>query len=50
MMGLHMHDTNDGALINIAAGLEMGIHDIDCSVGGIGGCPFGKLTIAHKCA
>ncbi len=37
---LHLHDTRGTALANILVGLEMGVHDFDASVGGLGGCPY----------
>lgn len=36
----HMHDTYGQALANIYAALEMGVHVIDASVAGLGGCPY----------
>lgn len=36
----HFHDTAGAALANIACGLELGVRVFDCSVGGLGGCPF----------
>jgi hydroxymethylglutaryl-CoA lyase len=37
---LHLHDTRGMGIANAYAGLEMGIHDFDASVAGLGGCPF----------
>jgi hydroxymethylglutaryl-CoA lyase len=39
-VALHMHDTRGTALVNILAGLEMGITEFDAAVGGLGGCPY----------
>ena len=39
-IALHMHDTRGTALANVVVGLELGIHDFDASIGGIGGCPY----------
>lgn len=39
-VALHFHDTRGQALANIYAGLETGIRSFDCSVAGLGGCPF----------
>ena len=39
-VGLHLHDTRGLGLVNVMAGLEMGISDFDTSLGGLGGCPF----------
>ncbi len=38
----HFHDTYGQALANVYASLEMGIHQFDSSVGGLGGCPYAK--------
>ncbi|MEO6462197.1 MAG: hydroxymethylglutaryl-CoA lyase [Candidatus Eisenbacteria bacterium] len=37
---LHMHDTRGTALVNVMAGLLLGIRTFDASAGGLGGCPF----------
>jgi hydroxymethylglutaryl-CoA lyase len=39
-LALHLHDTRGTALVNALVGLELGITDFDCSVGGLGGCPY----------
>lgn len=39
-LALHCHDTYGQALVNIYAGLEMGVRVIDSSVAGLGGCPY----------
>jgi len=39
-IALHFHDTYNNALLNVAAGLELGITTFDSSSGGIGGCPY----------
>lgn len=39
-VGLHLHDTRGLGLVNVMAGLEMGIDHFDTSLGGLGGCPF----------
>ena len=36
----HYHDTNGRALDNIQASLGRGLRVFDCSVGGLGGCPY----------
>jgi hydroxymethylglutaryl-CoA lyase len=41
-VGLHLHDTRGLGLVNVMAGLEMGISHFDTSLGGLGGCPFVK--------
>jgi len=37
---VHFHDTYGQALANIFAALQCGIHIIDSSVAGLGGCPY----------
>lgn len=39
-LAVHFHDTYGQALANIVAALQSGIHIIDCSIGGLGGCPY----------
>jgi hydroxymethylglutaryl-CoA lyase len=39
-VGLHLHDTRGLGLVNVMAGIEMGISYFDTSLGGLGGCPF----------
>jgi hydroxymethylglutaryl-CoA lyase len=39
-VGLHLHDTRGLGLVNLSAGLEMGVAHFDASLGGLGGCPF----------
>jgi hydroxymethylglutaryl-CoA lyase len=41
-VSLHLHDTRGTGMANVYAGLEAGVRIIDCSVGGMGGCPFAK--------
>jgi hydroxymethylglutaryl-CoA lyase len=38
----HFHDTYGQALANVYAALELGIATFDCSVSGLGGCPYAK--------
>jgi len=38
----HFHDTYGQALANVYAAMEMGISTFDCSVAGLGGCPYAK--------
>jgi len=40
MLAAHFHDTYGQALANLYAVLQMGIATIDCSVTGLGGCPY----------
>ena len=39
-LAVHFHDTYGQALVNIHACLELGIATVDCSVAGLGGCPY----------
>ena len=41
-LAVHFHDTYGQALANILASLERGIAVVDCSVAGLGGCPYAK--------
>ena len=38
----HFHDTYGQALTNVYAALEIGVATFDCSVAGLGGCPYAK--------
>jgi hydroxymethylglutaryl-CoA lyase len=38
----HFHDTYGQALANVYAALESGVGTFDCSVAGLGGCPYAK--------
>jgi isopropylmalate/homocitrate/citramalate synthase len=40
LLSLHLHDTRGLAVANAHAGLRMGVCRFDCTVGGLGGCPF----------
>jgi hydroxymethylglutaryl-CoA lyase len=39
-LGGHFHDTYGQALANILASLQLGVATFDCSVSGLGGCPY----------
>jgi len=39
-LAMHFHDTYGQALANLYAGMEEGVHVIDCATGGLGGCPY----------
>ena len=41
-LGGHFHDTYGQALTNVYAALEAGVATFDCSVAGLGGCPYAK--------
>lgn len=42
IVSLHLHDTRGSGMANVYAGLEEGVDIFDCSIGGLGGCPFAK--------
>ncbi len=37
---VHFHNTRNTGVANVAAAVEAGVHVVDSSLGGIGGCPF----------
>jgi len=39
-VALHLHDTRGLGLVNVMAAMECGIREFDCSLAGMGGCPF----------
>lgn len=39
-IGLHLHNTRGAGLATAFAALQLGVVDIDASIGGLGGCPF----------
>lgn len=39
-LGLHMHNTRGMAIAGVHTALQLGVVDIDSSIGGLGGCPF----------
>lgn len=39
-LSLHFHNTRGLGLVNVMAGLELGIDRYESSIGGLGGCPF----------
>ena len=41
-LAVHFHNTYGNALENILIALKHGIEVIDCSIGGLGGCPYAK--------
>lgn len=41
-LAVHFHDTYGQALANIYAALQLGIHVVDGSVAGLGGCPYAQ--------
>jgi len=41
-LAVHFHDTYGQALANVLACLELGVATVDCSVAGLGGCPYAR--------
>ncbi|XP_020775498.2 hydroxymethylglutaryl-CoA lyase, mitochondrial [Boleophthalmus pectinirostris] len=41
-LAVHCHDTYGQALANILVALQMGVHVVDSSVAGLGGCPYAQ--------
>lgn len=41
-LAVHFHDTYGQALANIYACLQLGVSVVDCSISGLGGCPYAK--------
>ncbi|MFT5278136.1 MAG: hydroxymethylglutaryl-CoA lyase [Glaciecola sp.] len=41
-LAIHFHDTYGQALANILTALQLGVHIVDSSVAGLGGCPYAK--------
>jgi hydroxymethylglutaryl-CoA lyase len=39
-VGVHFHDTRGTGQANVLAAVQVGVTQIDASVGGLGGCPF----------
>ncbi|SMX83125.1 hydroxymethylglutaryl-CoA lyase [Brevibacterium iodinum ATCC 49514] len=39
-VNLHLHDTYNFGMANVAAALDLGISNFDAAMGGLGGCPF----------
>ena len=47
---IHTHDTRAMAIPNILAAMEMGVTNIDASIGGLGGCPFAPGASGNVCS
>ncbi|HYE92032.1 MAG TPA: hydroxymethylglutaryl-CoA lyase [Terriglobales bacterium] len=47
---LHTHDTRAMAIPNILAALELGVTNLDASIGGLGGCPFAPGASGNVCS
>ncbi len=43
-LALHFHDTRGTGIANVVAAIEEGARIFDCSVGGLGGCPFPRMA------
>ena len=39
-LAMHFHDTRGTALANALRSLQLGVRSLDCSAGGLGGCPY----------
>jgi hydroxymethylglutaryl-CoA lyase len=46
---LHFHDTRGLALLNVLAGLRLGIARYESAAGGVGGCPFVPGATGNVC-
>ena len=42
LIAAHYHNTYDRAIENLVISLYYGIKVIDCSIAGLGGCPYAK--------
>jgi hydroxymethylglutaryl-CoA lyase len=47
---LHTHDTRAMAIPNIVAALDLGVTNLDASIGGLGGCPFAPGASGNVCS
>lgn len=48
-LAAHFHDTFDAAIPNIFTAIEAGCRTVDCSVGGLGGCPYSMRPVGNVC-
>jgi hydroxymethylglutaryl-CoA lyase len=46
---LHFHNTRGIGLVNVMAGLQLGITRYESSIGGLGGCPFAPGATGNIC-
>lgn len=46
-LAVHFHDTYGQALANALEALRQGVTTVDCSAGGLGGCPFAKSATGN---
>jgi hydroxymethylglutaryl-CoA lyase len=47
---LHTHDTRAMAIPNIIAAMELGVTNLDASIGGLGGCPYAPGASGNVCS
>ena len=47
---IHTHDTRAMAIPNILAAMELGVTNVDASIGGLGGCPFAPGASGNVCS
>ena len=43
----HFHNTRNTGIANAFAAVEAGVHALDASIGGIGGCPFAPAATGN---
>jgi hydroxymethylglutaryl-CoA lyase len=46
-LAVHFHDTYGQALANTMAALRLGVHTVDSSAGGLGGCPYAESATGN---
>lgn len=46
-LAVHFHDTYGQALSNTVAAMEAGVHVVDASAGGLGGCPYAESATGN---
>jgi hydroxymethylglutaryl-CoA lyase len=46
-LAVHFHDTYGQALSNTVAAMEAGVHTVDSSAGGLGGCPYAESATGN---
>jgi len=48
-IALHFHNTRGIGLANVMVGLDLGIHQYESSIAGLGGCPFAPGATGNIC-
>lgn len=48
-IALHFHNTRGVGLANVMVGLDLGIHEYESSIAGLGGCPFAPGATGNIC-